>query len=65
MKIIEVRGKKTWVVLAKYQTFSSMGEKDGIIRVDEFQQACVMQSDGKAGARGRQCYCYNRVGSII
>ena len=49
---MDVNGVKTWVVLARYQAFSSCGEKDGIIRVDEFKQACVMQSDGKVGSKG-------------
>ena len=49
---MEVDGVKTWVVLARYQSFSSCGEKDGIIRVDDFKQACVMQSDGKVGSKG-------------
>ena len=43
---------KTWVVMARYQQFSSCGEKSGIIRVDDFKQACVMQSDGKVGSKG-------------
>ena len=54
MKIMEVDGVKTWVVLARYQLFSSVGEKDGIIRVDDFKQACVMQSDGKVGSKGME-----------
>ena len=49
---MEVDGVKTWVVLARYRKFSGCGEKDGIIRVDDFKQACVMQSDGKVGSKG-------------
>ena len=52
MKVLDMSGEKTWVVLAKYRLFTNIPEKSGIIRVNEFQQACVMQSDGKVGARG-------------
>ena len=52
MKILEVDGKKTWVVLAKYHFFTSVPEKSGVIRVTSLKQACVMQSDGKVGAKG-------------
>ena len=55
MKIIEVDGKKTWVVLARHHTFSSKPEKDEIIRVDDFKQACIMQSDGNVGSKGQLC----------
>ena len=54
LKIMEVDGLKTWVVMARYRKFSSCGEKDGIIRVDDFKQACVMQSDGKVGSKGME-----------
>ena len=53
MKIMEVGGKKTWVVLARYHPFSSKPEKDGVIRVDDFQQSCIMQSDGNVGSKGQ------------
>ena len=49
---MEVGGVKTWVVLARSHNFTNIPEKDGVVRVDEFQQACVMQSDGKVGSRG-------------
>ena len=56
-------GVKTWVVLARYQLFSNCGEKDGIIRVDDFKQACVMQSDGKVGSKGTAsvCLCFDNI----
>ena len=48
-----MQGEKTWVVLAKSRPFASKPEKeDGTIRVEEFQQACIMQSDGKVGSKG-------------
>lgn len=51
MRILEVDGKKTWVVLAKSYPFPSKPEKSGVIRVTELKQACVMQSDGNVGAK--------------
>lgn len=50
---MEVEGKKTWVVLAKYRPFSCRPERSGVIRVDDFQQACVMQTDGNVGSKGQ------------
>ena len=52
LRVMDVDGVKTWVVLARYELFASCGEKDGIIRVNDFKQACVMQSDGKVGSKG-------------
>ena len=40
--------------MARYHPFSSCGEKDGVIRVDDFKQACVMQSDGKVDSKGME-----------
>ena len=53
MKVMEVGGVRTWVVLAKYRRFSKVKERSGVIRVDEFKQSCAMQSDGKVGAKGQ------------
>ena len=53
---MEVGGVKTWVVLARSHKFSNLPEKEGVIRVEDFQQACVMQSDGNVGSRG-VCVC--------
>ena len=53
MKVLEVNGVKTWVVIAKYRFFSSVKEKSGVIRVTEFKQSCAMQSDGNVGSRGQ------------
>ena len=58
MKVLEIEGQKTWVVLAKYRPFPSVPEKSGIIRVDEFTQACVMQSDGNVGSKGQSPVMY-------
>lgn len=61
MKIIEVDGKKTYVVLAKCHSFPSKPQKSNVVRVTELKQVCVMQSDGKAGSKGKhlatwQCF---------
>ena len=49
---MKVEGEKTWVVLARHRNFSCKPEVDGVIRVDDFKQACIMQSDGKVGSKG-------------
>ena len=43
---------RTYVVLAKSHSFASQPEKSGVIRVDSFEQSCIMQSDGKVGSKG-------------
>jgi len=63
---MEVGGVKTWVVLARSHKFSNVPEKEGVIRVDDFQQACVMQSDGKVGSRGAcVCMCAGGWGDML
>ena len=52
-----VDGQETWVVICRSQKFSSCPEKDGIIRVDDFNQCCAMQSDGATGSKGKYYYC--------
>ncbi len=56
MRMMDVGGKRTWVVLARSHVFSNVPEKEGVIRVDNFQQSCIMQSDGKVGSKGG-CVC--------
>ena len=52
-RILEVDGERTYVVLAKSHPFSDHPEKSGVIRVDSFEQSCIMQSDGKVGSKGK------------
>ena len=52
MKVVQLDGAITPVVLARSETFSSYPEKSGVIRVDDYCQECAMQSDGKQGAKG-------------
>lgn len=65
MKILEVNGQKTWVVLARYQPFTCCPEKSGIIRIDDFKQACIMQSDGKVGSKGQQLDYWECCGVLL
>ena len=51
-RMMMVDGQETWVVICRSQKFSSCPEKDGIIRVEDFNQCCAMQSDGKTGSKG-------------
>ena len=50
--MLEAGGRKTHVVIAKSHPFPSYAEKKGTIRVDDFWQCVVMQSDGAEGSRG-------------
>ena len=38
--------------MAKSHSFPEEKERDGVIRVDSFQQSCLMRSDGKVGSKG-------------
>lgn len=53
MRMVEIDGVPTCVCVAKSAVFPNEPEKEGIVRVDDFQQACVLQSDGKTGSRGK------------
>ena len=52
-RLIEVNGEKTWVVMARSHTFESVPENSNYVRVDGYEQTCVMQSDGKKGSKGQ------------
>ena len=64
MRMVEVDGVLTCVCVAKSAVFPNEPEKEGIIRVDDFQQACVLQSDGKTGSRAFMLYYDNPKGMI-
>ena len=53
MKVVQLDGAITPVVLARSEAFLSHPENSGVIRVDDYCQECAMQSDGKQGAKGR------------
>ena len=55
-RVLEVDGVRTYVTLAKSHPFSNLPEKSGVIRVDTFQQTCIMQTDGKVGSKGEFVY---------
>lgn len=47
-------GRKIWVVLAKSVAVPQCPEKPGIIRVKSYKQSLVIESDGKAGCKGKR-----------
>ena len=55
-RILWIDGVRTCVVLARSHVFPGVGEKDGIIRVDDLELCCAMQSDGNVGSKGT-CVC--------
>ena len=52
-KVLEIDGVRTYAVMAKSHVFSEEPERGGIIRVDSFQQSCIMRSNGKVGSKGK------------
>jgi hypothetical protein len=63
-KIVEVGGVRTYAVMAKSHPFPEEKERSGIVRVDSFQQSCVMRSDGKVGSKAFMHYYDNPKGMI-
>lgn len=57
-------GNKVWVVLAHSDTASTVPEKDGVIRVDDYVQSCALTTDGKVGSKAYMRYYDNPKGSI-
>lgn len=51
---MDVQGRKIWVVLAKSVAVPQCPEKPGIIRVKSYKQSLVIESDGKAGCKGKR-----------
>lgn len=64
MKVVQLDGAITPVVLARSEVFPSHPEKSGVIRVDDYCQECAMQSDGKQGAKAYMHYYDNPKGMI-
>ena len=52
-------GRILWIDgVRRRHVFPGVGEKDGIIRVDDLEQCCAMQSDGNVGSKGTfVCVC--------
>lgn len=48
---MEHNGKKVWVVLARSEATSSMPEKSGVVRVQDYIQSAALTSDGKSGTK--------------
>jgi hypothetical protein len=63
-KIVEVEGVRTYAVMAKSHPFPDEPERSGVVRVDTFQQSCVMQSDGNTGSKAFMHYYDNPKGMI-
>ncbi|XP_003387507.1 PREDICTED: phosphatidylcholine transfer protein-like [Amphimedon queenslandica] len=63
-RMMMVDGQQTWVVICRSRKFSNCPEKDGIIRVDDFNQCCAMQSDGATGSKAFMHYYDNPKGMI-
>ncbi|XP_053157909.1 phosphatidylcholine transfer protein isoform X2 [Hemicordylus capensis] len=51
LRVIEVDGRKIYVVLSKSVATSKFPEKPGIIRVKNYKQCVAIESDGKKGSR--------------
>lgn len=56
LREMDYHGKKIWVVLARSEVVSSIPEKDGVIRVDDYLQSCALTTDGKVGSKGTVHY---------
>lgn len=50
---MEVNGIPTVVVLAESNLLTKTPERSGVIRVKEYHQSLIIQSDGMVGTKGR------------
>ena len=50
---MEVNGIPTVVVLAESNLLTKTPERSGVIRVKEYHQSLIIQSDGVVGTKGR------------
>ena len=48
---MEHNNKKVWVVLARSEATSSIPEKSGVVRVQDYIQSAALTSDGKSGTK--------------
>lgn len=61
---MEINSIPTVVVLAESNPVAKIPEKSGVVRVKEFHQSLVIQSDGKVGTKAFMHYFDNPGGSI-
>uniref|UniRef100_A0A8C8RAK9 Phosphatidylcholine transfer protein n=1 Tax=Pelusios castaneus TaxID=367368 RepID=A0A8C8RAK9_9SAUR len=61
---MDVDGRKIWVMLAKSVSLPQCPEKSGIIRVNNYKQTLVLESDGKTGSKVYMYYFDNPGGMI-
>lgn len=58
MREMEINSIPSVVVLAESNSLSKIPEKSGVVRVKEFHQSLVIQSDGKVGTKGTEQLAY-------
>lgn len=58
MREMEINSIPSVVVLAESNSLSKIPEKSGVVRVKEFHQSLVIQSDGKVGTKGTEQVAY-------
>lgn len=52
LRELEINGVPTIVVLAASNTLTKIPEKTGVIRVKEYHQSLIIQTDGNVGTKG-------------
>nr|XP_008995575.2 phosphatidylcholine transfer protein isoform X2 [Callithrix jacchus] len=61
---LDVEGRKIHVVLAQSTSVPQLGERSGVIRVKQYKQSLVIESDGKKGSKVFMYYFDNPGGQI-
>lgn len=64
LRELEVNGTPTVVVLAESNTGTKIPVKTGVVRVKEYHQSLIIQTDGKAGTKAFMHYFDNPGGLI-
>ncbi|XP_077475041.1 phosphatidylcholine transfer protein [Stigmatopora argus] len=63
-RVLDVDGRKIWVILARSWPEASYPEKNGILRVQDYKQTVAMEADGQTGTRVFMNYFDNPGGMI-
>jgi len=64
LRELEVNGIPTVVVLAESNTGTKIPVKTGVVRVKEYQQSLIIQTDGKVGTKAFM-HCFDNPGGLI
>ncbi|XP_061905426.1 phosphatidylcholine transfer protein isoform X2 [Entelurus aequoreus] len=63
-RVLDVEGRKIWVILARSSPGTPCPEKSGVLRVKDYKQTVAMETDGASGTKVFMNYFDNPGGMI-